>query len=186
MSIGTRIPWDEAYEIARQVSHKLEPAVQRSKCAGSIRRRRPDIGDVEFVIEPHYQADLVGGRYPIIDEIQKVADELGTWVKGANKMMQVTDLLGHEGLKLDLYLVIEPAQWGSILAIRTGPWKLGKYVVSKMREHGYRHRNGHAERIRGDELVPTPEEKDFFALAEVPCVAPAKRDGLLESLKRRQ
>lgn len=186
MSVGTRIPWDQAYDLAKTVSEELQSAVARSKCVGSVRRRKPTCGDVEFVIEPHYQEDLVGGKYPIIDAIQAALEELGTWVKGKHKMMQVTDLLGVEGVKLDLYVVTPPAQWGSIVAIRTGPWDLGKYVMWKMREHGYRHRKGHAERLDTGELVPTPEEQDFFALADVPCVAPAKRDGLLESLKRRQ
>lgn len=185
MSVGTKLPWAEAYDLAKNVAAELEGAVARSKCVGSLRRKRREVGDIEFVVEPHYQEDLVGDRYPIIDSIQVVLEEVGTWVKGKHRMMQVSDLFGVEGVQLDLYIVLEPAQWGSIVAIRTGPAELGKHVMWKMRDFGFRHRQGHAERIETGEIVPTPEEEDFFALANVPCVAPAKRDALLQSLQRR-
>jgi hypothetical protein len=123
-------------------------------------------------------ADLFGGQMPVLDPIRAVMRQLGTWVKGGDRMMQVTDLLGRPGLTLDLYLVHPPSAWGSQLAIRTGPAELGHYVVTACRRFGFRHDNGYAQRLYTGERVPTDTEDQFFALAQVPCVPPQERDEL--------
>ena len=178
MSVGTRLPWTEACDVAAHVAERLAPAVARLKCVGSVRRRRPTVGDIEFLAEPHFDEDLLGGRIPIIEPVRAAMLELGTWVKGAERMMQVTDLLGRAGLKLDLYLIHPPSAWGSQLAIRTGPAELGRYVVTFCRRNRIRHLDGYAEHLDTRERVPTDTEEQFFALADVPCVPPHERDDL--------
>jgi len=176
MSAGTRIPWDTAYELAEQVAARLEPVTARRKCVGSVRRRRLHVGDVEFVAEPLVDEDLLGNRTPAIEPIRRVMLELGTWVKGGERMMQVTDLLGREGVKLDLYLVHKPATWGALLAIRTGPAKLGEYVVTVCRRNRIRVENGRAVHMDTGEQIPTDTEEQFFAIADVEWRPPHKRD----------
>jgi len=182
MSTGARIPWADAYALAEEVAERLAPVVGRLKCVGSVRRRKPTVGDLEFVAGPIMHADLFGGETPVLDPIRHVMHELGTWVKGGDRMMQVTDLLGRRGLTLDLYVVHPPAAWGSQVAIRTGPADLGHYVVTACRRYGYRHDQGHAQRLDTGEAVPTDTEEEFFALAEVPCVPPPDREALAKRL----
>ena len=176
MSFGPRIPRAEALALAHEVMERLRPTVARVQIAGSVRRRQKTVGDIELVAEPHFNGDLFGGETPVTEPVRAALRELGTWVKGGERMMQVTDLLGREGVRLDLYLAHPPAQWGSTLAIRTGPADLGQYCMTAMRPRGYRHRDGQAVRIDTGELVPTPEEEDFFRLAGVPCLPPERRD----------
>jgi hypothetical protein len=107
---------------------------------------------------------------------------MGEWVSGKDRNLRIRHVLGVEGLKLDLYLAHPPAAWGSTLAIRTGPWQLGKYVVTKMQDYGYRHVDGHAETIDGGVVVPTDTEEQFFALAQVRCVPPRERQALTDQL----
>jgi DNA polymerase/3'-5' exonuclease PolX len=45
-----------------------------------------------------------------------------------------------------------------------------------MHEFGLRHVDGHVERVATGEVVPTPTEEDFFRLAGLPFLPPAKRD----------
>lgn len=180
MSVGTRLPWTEACDLAQHVAERLAPAAARLKCVGSVRRRRPTVGDIEFLAEPHFDEDLLGGRIPIIEPVRAAMLELGTWVKGGERMMQVTDLLGRVGLKLDLYLIHPPAAWGSLLAIRTGPAELGRYVVTFCRQHGFRHDGGYAQRLDTGDRVPTDTEEQFFELAGLPCLPPHERDALAE------
>lgn len=147
MSTGSRLPWDEAYRLAGEVSRELVPHVVRVKAAGSLRRKRPEVGDLEFVAEPRMvTADLFGAVVADVNPIRKALEELGTWVKGAERMMQITDVLGRRGLNCEVNLVHPPAQWGSILAIRTGPYDLGRYAVTAMQKRGYRHERGHEGR----------------------------------------
>ena len=175
MSTGTKLPWDEAYALAEAAANQLRPHVVRLKAVGSLRRRRPEVGDIEFLAEPFMEpSDLFGSLAPDVAPVRKVLEQLGTWVKGGERQMQITDLDGREGLKLELYLVHPPAQWGSLLAIRTGPWELGRHAVTLMRQRGLRHEDGRV--LKGRELVPTPTEQDFFAAAGLPLIEPHLRD----------
>lgn len=183
MSAGNRIPLQEAVELAAEVSARLTPLVARSKCVGSVRRRKSMVGDIEFVVEPIMNGDLFSDvATPILEPIRDLLHELGTWKKGGARMMQITDLLGRPGLKLEINLVHPPAAWGSLVAIRTGPAELGTYVVTACRRFGFRHDSGYAQRLDTGERVPTDTEEQFFQLAEVPCVPPREREELATRL----
>lgn len=184
MSAGTRIPLHLADHIAKQVSDVLRPVVATLEVVGSVRRRRDTVGDIEFLAQPSFDLDLLGERTPSIEPVKAAMLKLGTWVKGGDRMMQVTDLLGRPGLKLDLYIVHPPSAIGSQLAIRTGPADLGHYVVMRMQYFGYRHTDGYAIKVSTGETVPTDTEEQFFALAGVPCVPPERRDELFARIWR--
>jgi len=176
VSVGSRIRWAEAYEIAGEVARRIDPLVARSKCVGSVRRRKDTVGDIEFVVEPFMHGDLLGNEEPVLEVVRATMLELGDWVKGGPRMMQVTNLLKHKGLTLDLYLAHAPAAWGSTVAIRTGPADMGRYVVTACRDFGYRHENGYAQHLDTGERVPTDTEEQFFALASLPCLPPQQRE----------
>lgn len=183
MSTG-KIPWDQAYRMAQRVHELLEPHVVRSKCVGSLRRRQPEVGDIEFVVEPRMiQVDLLGEQGPDLAPIHGVLREHAVRVKGADRMLQYGELFGWPGVQLELYLAWPPAEWGSLVAIRTGPWQLGVACMKSLRARGYRHIHGHVE--KGGEVIPTPTEADFFDLAGVELVVPHERDALAETLNQR-
>ena len=199
MSLGARMTFEEAYKLGQEVAERLRPTVEYLKAVGSLRRRRTSIGDIEFLARPHSSAYLFGGPATIhLPEVRAVMEELGTWVRGGSRMMQITNLLGREETRLELYLVHPPgcacadcphgpSAWGSMLAIRTGPEDLGRYCVHRMRERGYRHEHGYAKRIESqwadpDIPAPTDTEEAFFELAGVQCLAPASRDDQAKSL----
>lgn len=185
MSGGRRIPWEEAYELAERAVEDIGPTVERLKAVGSLRRRKPAVSDIEFVAEPRQvTVDLFGGREPDVEAVRAALVQMGAWVKGGERMLQITDLYGLDGFFLEVYLVHPPAQWGSIVAIRTGPAELGQLAVSQMRGLGYQHRDGRVVRKRDGETVPTPEEEDFFRLAGIPCVPPAERDELYWRIRK--
>lgn len=172
VSSGRKIPWPIAAELAQRFCQDLRPVARRVKTAGSVRRRKQEVGDIEIVVEPLIrEVGLFGERLPDVDLIRSVADRWGTIKKGGQKMIQVEI---SEGICVDLFLVTPPAQWGSILAIRTGPAELGKHAVTCMRERGLQHVDGHIEDRRG-EWVPTPREEDFFDAAGLPCLPPRLR-----------
>lgn len=183
MSSGTRIPFDEAFDIAREAGERLKPTVARIKAVGSLRRRRESVGDLEFLAEPIMDKDLFDANpTPILDPVRKVMHELGDWEKGGDRMMKVSNLLGHVGLDLDLFLVHPPAEWGSLMAIRTGPADLGVQCMIRFRKKGLLHVAGHV--TKAGKVIPTPTEEDFFELAGVDCVPPDQRDTLTIRLKQ--
>lgn len=195
MSLGARMSFDAAFELGQEAAEQLKPTLELLKAVGSLRRQRKKIGDIEFLARPHSSPDLWGGPSTIhLLDIQAAMRTLGKWVKGGPRMMQITDLLGREGARLELYLVHPdgcgcrdcrpdgPSAWGSMLAIRTGPEDLGKYCVTRMRARGYRHVHGHVRKIGSEEVVPTETEESFFELAGVMCLPPRLRDDQAKGL----
>ena len=177
MSTGAKLYWPDARDLGAEVAEVLAPTVQRLKAVGSLRRGVMNVGDIEFVAEPFFNEDLFDGpAVPVLDPLRRALREVGEWVKGGDRMMQVTNAGGREGFKVEVFIVHPPAQWGSIVAIRTGPRDLGQWCVSAMRKRGYRHVDGYVKRLDGGGVIPTPEEADFFELAGVDMMPPRKRD----------
>jgi len=176
MSSGKKLPWADAFAIASQVADQLKPVTARLKAAGSLRRQRPEVSDLEMVAEPLLVPDgFLGDLKRDIEIIRATLARMGQIVKSGPRYTQVTHLLGHEGVTLDLFLAYEPATWGSILAIRTGPRELGQYCVTRMHAFGLRHVDGHIENDRG-RVISTENEIDFFNAARIKMVPPNQRD----------
>lgn len=175
MSLGLKVPFDEALEIARTLVAELEPVCARVKVAGSLRRKRPHVSDIELVVEPRPEpADLFGEVKPDIASIRHVAQQWGEILKGGSRYIQVRTLM--RDLKCGLFLAHPPANWWVILAIRTGPATLGQWAVSRMHDHGYQCQDGRIiEKATGRELAVT-SEADFFRAAGLPCLPPTRRD----------
>jgi len=176
MSIGRPVPLARALEIAQQISELLAPVVARSKVAGSVRRQRPVVSDLEFVIEPRMQVDLLGHGTPDIEPVRKKLREIGEWAKGGDRYMQIRDVLGHEGMRLDAFLAHEPARFAVILAIRTGPAELGQWAVTRMHRFGRRCEGGRILDMRSGAEIPCDSEQDFFRLAGLAYLPPRLRD----------
>lgn len=183
MSSGNRLPFGQALELARQLVEELRPAVRRVKVAGSLRRRRPDVGDIELVVEPEtYAVDLFGGVGPDLNEVRYIARSWGVLRLNGDRQIQVVGVKGIEGFKAELYLVHPPAQWGSILAIRTGPPDLGRIAMGRMLALGYKHQEGFVLRTADRRVMPTPEEEDFFRYAQLECRPASQREAYAEQL----
>ncbi|HET7229987.1 MAG TPA: hypothetical protein VFJ16_08300 [Longimicrobium sp.] len=178
MSDGPRLPYAEAYARAQRLVDDLAPHVVRCKVAGSLRRKRPDVGDIEIVVEPRMREGMFIS-VPDVDAIRAVASRWGLVSSkekpdGSEKMLKVR-LYEPADFKVELYIVTPPAEWACILAIRTGPAKLGEWAMTRMKQRGYRHTCGHVETADGAR-VDVPDEEAFFRLAGLRCVAPSLRD----------
>jgi DNA polymerase/3'-5' exonuclease PolX len=171
---GTKLDWFAAAEIAKQLVGDLEGVVARAKTVGSIRRRRPTVSDIEILVEPlQIDTGLFSEPAPDLEVIGRAVQRWGGRIlKNGDRFIQV-ELAGE--IHVDLFFCHPPAQWGSLLAIRTGPAELGRHAVTLMTTRGLRHRDGHVERADGT-VLPTPREEDFFAAAGLPCLPPARRD----------
>ena len=132
MSAGLRLEWQHAFGLAKELSEHLAPHVVESKCVGSVRRRQPTVGDLEFVCRPHMQADLAGDEFPILDVIEQAMAEIAVRLQGGQRALSYTELFGLKGLKLQLFVCWPPASWGSLVAIRPGPWELSKHAVTML------------------------------------------------------
>lgn len=171
MSAGEKRPWAEACALAQQLANELAVACTRIKAAGSLRRRRPEVGDIEFVVEPRMVRDLADAEVPDLDAIRLIVGSWGAVMKSGDRMIQVRL---PDGFMIDIY-ISDALRWGSTMAIRTGPQDLGIRAMELLRKRGLRHDGGQVIG-EGGEIIPTPDEETFFGLAGLPCLPPEERD----------
>lgn len=175
----TRVPLAEASALAAEAVELLAPYCERIEIAGSIRRQRQDVGDIELVCIPRMtavQPDLFEAeRGDVSAELQRVKELIAEGVlehrldaNGHQACGPRFQRLVYKGFALDVFAVLPPAQFGVILAIRTGPAAFSKKLVtSRLAAGGGCMRMGQcvvegALMDRG-KVIETPEEADFFA-----------------------
>jgi DNA polymerase/3'-5' exonuclease PolX len=202
-----RVPLALAEAIAEEVRALLAPACERLEVAGSIRRKRPDVGDVELVAVPKTapalldlfgtavgERDLLHERCERLLEAGTLAHRLGGDGKRAfGPRFKRLLYRGPAGtLPLDLFSVRAPAQWGAIFAIRTGPAGFtNRLVASRVRFPGWGLlpaglREHEGALWDGGRLLETPEEDDFFAALGLEWLPPEQRtDDALPPRRRR-
>lgn len=178
MSEGKGVSLSQASPLADKVGGLLSDGLcSRVAVAGSIRRKRERVCDIEIVAQPTgIRSGLFGGKSvePALHSIRTVAAQWGELSKRGDRFVQVLDLWGT-GLTLDLFLVHPPAEWGTILAIRTGPAELGQRAVTRLRRLSRRCVDGHVETVDGDR-IPTPTEAHFFGACGLRYLPPEERD----------
>lgn len=162
----TKTDYRTALAIAERVKAALEPHCDRIAIAGSIRRQRPQVSDIEIVAIPKpYQTGLfASGIATVVNEWQKVKGELPC---------KYTQRILPEGIKLDLFFA-EPGNWGYIMAIRTGSAAFSKMLAQSWKQRGYKGEDGYLT-YKGRRINIKTEE-DLFCYAGVKYVEPEKRE----------
>lgn len=172
-----------AKRIADELVDRLRSACVQIEIAGSIRRRSPWVHDIEIVAEPWLEivpnlfGDAVHYHSRLDDALANLQDEqilrLFPDAKQGDRFKQFA--IAPLGIKLDLFIVRPPGQWGAIMAIRTGPAHYSHWLVTPRRQGGalpsyLAQRDGAL--WDGDELIPTPTEASYFAALEFDHVPP--------------
>ena len=196
MATGSRVPLAQALALAEELRDLLAPACQQIEIAGSIRRQRPDVGDIELLHIPLWQPrlDLFGERNEpasqtvlLVEELIRsgeLAERLDVHGRGAMGVKYMR--LAFRGFPLDLFGA-NVDNWGLMLAIRTGPAGWSKRLVTARRLGGWMPANLHVKdgflwQDAGDRGQPglkvaVPSEAVLFALLGQPFEQPeARRD----------
>jgi len=171
-----------ALRIAETWLEMFRPCCERIEIAGSLRRGKSEVKDIEIVALPKLQtvSDLFGERLgelnALEDCVQGYRDEFEL-VKNGPKYKK---LMLPEGIALDLFIVTPPAQWGVQFVIRTGPSEFSHWMVTKKLLGGalpdaYYVDHGSLWNAITREPIATPEEQDYFALCGLPWLEPAQR-----------
>lgn len=111
-SADTRMPLGVALPVAEALLERLLalPGAQKGVVAGSLRRARPTIGDVDLLVcaAEEYGAPIISA-FTKLDEVARVLGEGDT--RGAVEL--------HNGLQVDLR-ILPPERWGTALQYFTG------------------------------------------------------------------
>jgi len=160
--------YTKALEIAQLVVEQLRPHCDRISIAGSIRRKKPDVKDIEIVAIPKpYDVGLFGtGIYNIVTQWEKVKADLPC---------KYTQRILPEGIKLDLFFA-DRDNWGLILAIRTGSVDYSHHVLARgWNMKGFYSENGQLISKRTGQVRHVREEEDLFHLIGIPFCDPEYR-----------
>jgi len=163
----------------------LAPACTRIEIAGSIRREKPQVKDIELVAVAKPQRPVFGEtakRFDALDTLVREMESGGVLTrhsiqgtKYGERYRRLYLLKDDPAIAVDLFVVKPPAQWGAIYAIRTGPGSMNKRIMQHMLEsQGIRQVDGHLEDQMG-QVIDTPEEADWFAALGLPHLSPRNR-----------
>jgi DNA polymerase (family 10) len=124
---GGRIPIGIAWQLSRQVLTTLEtvPEVIKIKPAGSLRRMKETIGDLDFLVATEFSEPVMAA----FKALPQVAEVL---LSGNTK----TSLRFENGLQADLRC-FEPEQWGTALQYFTGSQNHNVKIRELARKQGY-------------------------------------------------
>lgn len=147
--------YHKALPIAMAIKSQLEPHCERIMLVGSLRRRRPTVKDIEFVLIPKpYQTGLfASGIAPVINQWPKIKGELPC---------KYTQRQLPEGIKLDLFMA-DPLNFGYIVALRTGPVEYNKCkLLPRIKQRRLLALDGYIQNESSGKTIALPQERDFF------------------------
>lgn len=186
----SRIPWIDGLNLAVGFSQQIVDCCDRLVIAGSIRRGRAEVGDIEIICRPRFSGAINTlaerleemRRSWIITPRRKRNDHLMAW---GERYRAVT----FQEFPVDIFIVLPDRQWGPDYVLRTGPadanmalvTPVGKYAgearIPGVLLHGIAWRDG--QLWRGNVLLDTPEEKDVFRECGLPWVPPPMRSAIV-------
>ncbi len=184
MSADVRYPREFAQRIAAEIVARLSPFTERIEVAGSLRREKPDVGDIEIVYIPKQ----VRGKVGLLDEMVNAAEtQLESWLNDAfiykrlnslnratwgseNKLAVHTD----SGIPVDFFATTE-ASWWNYLVCRTGGAENNRTIASAARMKGWQwqpYSEGFKTQTGYRQVT---SERDCFAAVGLPYKEPKDR-----------
>jgi DNA polymerase (family 10) len=173
-----RTPIGEAWPLAQEILAELEhlPGVQKTAVAGSLRRMKESIGDVDLLVAADEAA-------PIMDYFVSMPRVESVSGHGPTKSSVVL----HNGMQVDLR-VLPLERWGTLLSYFTGSKdhnvRLRELALKQgisLNEHAFTPTDG------GDEILCANEEA-LYQVLNLPYILPTLREdrGEIEAAQKRK
>jgi hypothetical protein len=212
----TRRTYREALEDAQALRARFDGLYLRWEIAGSVRRRAREVGDVEHVViaregsPPNaapqgtlFEPARVNLLWHRLDALRlNPHSEIRQHLYGAAQVPRWGSLVRGVDFRNFNHEIFsaQPGNWGSTLAIRTGPAEYSRRLVTMLRKHGRRNVDGWVwecvpcpqaaesgrrcgeacEECQGTQLKPLHrvdafEESDYFRLCGMNWIRPEQR-----------
>lgn len=137
----------EAMPIAERIRAQLAPMCERIEIAGSLRRQRPNVNDIDLVILPKAgQLDAIKARCEQRCKVVKDGEQNYIVRLPVSKATGGhSSILSQDGLQLDIFfarpavkdlLQTVPGNWGTLLLCRTGSTAHNIFLVEHAKRLG--------------------------------------------------
>jgi DNA polymerase/3'-5' exonuclease PolX len=175
----TKLPLAQAQQRAAELIEVLRPFCERIEVAGSVRREKSEVGDLEIVAISKVIIDYdlfqapFGSHLAIDEGVAELIKRGGQFIKGKDMYRQIA----FTDITLDLFLT-GFEKWGMIYTIRTGSADFSHWLVTSCSLGGAlpSHMKVQEGRLyRGGFRVDTPEEIDVFKTIGLDYIAPPQR-----------
>ena len=193
MSDKTKFPLKLAAALAEKIVDALKPACDRILIAGSVRRKRPLVGDIEIVFIPKLAlvtdpsdlfkekkiqvnaVDLVLAKLIEDGSLAKRKSVLGREAWGEDNKLAVAI---KTGIAVDFFTAT-PENWWNYLVCRTGSAETNRRIAEAAIRRGCRWcptREGFLqERGSGNVMYKMTSEQDVFIFVGLPYLEPEQR-----------
>ncbi|HZY93034.1 MAG TPA: helix-hairpin-helix domain-containing protein [Thermoplasmata archaeon] len=161
---GRRRPLLEGWRIARRLVAAISAAapVDRIEVAGSLRRRRESVGDLDILVTSNEPAQ-------VLDAFGHLPDVTAVKLRGTTK----ETVLVEGELQVDLR-VVEPEAFGAALQYFTGSKDHNVHLRTLARDRGLKINEYGV--FRGDDRVAGRTEEDVYATLELPWIPAEMRE----------
>lgn len=181
-----RWPHAEALSIAEEIRADLYPFCYKIEIAGSIRRKKADVGDIEILLIPKTEMRQVGlfdlepfdlaheelNRRLSCGWLEKRKGENGTTSWGPKNKLAI-----HTGTGIAVdFFTTTPENWWVSLVIRTGGKETNLKLTNGALAKGM-HLNAYGSGItlQNQQVIPARGERHVFELCGVPYQQPEDR-----------
>jgi DNA polymerase (family X) len=153
------------------IAGALQPLCKRIEVAGSVRRQRPEVNDIDFVV---LDADPV--------KFRERACLNGTVVKDGDDILIVRL---RDGLQVDFYfahgpkkelLETVPGNWGSVMLCRTGSKEHNVHLAKTALACGYKWRTMVGIVDSAGNVLASETEEAIFSALSLPYIEPERRE----------
>ncbi len=157
-----------AKSIADELVEVLKPYCLKIEIAGSVRRKKEQVKDIEICIVP--------------ENPNKAFNELGKFLLMHNKNFKYNKngsrykQFRYRDCQVDLFIA-KPDNWGIIFLMRTGSAAFSTHVLATWKKvsGGGESRQGYLY-TKNNEIVYTYEETDVFKLCKMDFIEPELRN----------
>jgi DNA polymerase/3'-5' exonuclease PolX len=189
--MSQRFPLDEARAKALEIAQVLGPHCERIEVAGSIRRGKPWVKDIDLVVIPKMTSkDALFGSTSELAETDFYAALSRQFVQTnseGQRMIRGNVWLGAKLISIDVYIAT-PESWATLMLIRTGSAEHNIWMCARARACGGRlHADGTGLEVPGQydpvlqktvnsRVIRAKNEEEIFKALGIPPASPNERE----------
>ncbi len=161
----------EATQIAVELVSKLIPYCDKVEVAGSIRRGKGEVHDIDIVAIPNEDKIINGGYFGRQHLVASIAESVAPQANG-----EKIASFSFKRISVDIYWAT-PETWGTLLLIRTGSKEHNINLCTMARDRGWHlHASGEGLFDAYGRHVAGDTEEGIFKALGLPFIPPGQRE----------